>query len=318
MKKITIIAISKIAMCLLLLISLMRFEPLMAQSDSTLARQDTSYWQKSFSGGLNFNQASFENWAGGGVNSIALGMVLNARALYMKEKWSWDNTADLQLGYVRQAGQTRKAADQILLNSVAGYKLNAKWDVFMSGGFTTFFAPGYLYGGKKDGSGGDSLVSKFMAPAQLGLAWGLAYKPNDWFSLRLSPFAPRFTFLLADEVRPIVNPATGERGKAYGVDPGKKVRTEWLAFQLQAALNKDLTKNIKLNVLYQLYANYQTLTFDQIDHRLNLTLAAKVNDYISTTFGVIMLYDKDFTDKIQLQQTLGIGLLYNVSTFKKK
>jgi hypothetical protein len=309
---------SKITTLLLFLILFIGLKPLVAQSDSASAPKDTTYWQKSFSGGLNFNQASFDNWAGGGINSIALGMVLNARALYMKEKWSWDNVADLQLGYVRQGGQTRKAADQILLNSVAGYKLTDKWDVFMSGGFNTFFAPGYLYGGKKDGSGGDSLVSKFMAPAQLGFAWGLAYKPNDWFSLRLSPFAPRFTFLLADEVRPIINSATGERGKAYGVEAGKKVRTEWLAFQLQAALNKDLTKNIKLNVLYQLYANYETLSFDQIDHRLNLTLAAKVNNYISTTFGLIMLYDKDFTDKLQLQQTLGIGLLYNVSTFKKK
>ncbi|MCU0446029.1 MAG: DUF3078 domain-containing protein [Microscillaceae bacterium] len=315
MKKITILQLSKITSFFVFLIFGLIHSTALAQSDSTKARSDTSYWQKSFSGGLNFNQASFSNWVGGGANSMALGIVVNARALYMKEKWSWDNTADLQLGYVYQAGVTRKAADQILLNSVAGYKIASKWDVFMSGNFSTFFAPGYLYGGKKDGTGGDSLVSSFMAPAQLALAWGVAYKPNDWFSLRISPFAPRFTFLMNDEVRPIIN---GQRTKAYGVEADRNVRTEWLAFQLQAALNKDIAKNIKLNILYQMYANYETLSFDQIDHRLNLSIAAKVNNYISTTFGVIMLYDKDFSDKLQLQQTLGIGFLYNVSTFKKK
>jgi hypothetical protein len=303
MKKITFLG---------LLLLVLGLNSVIAQSDSV--RRDTSYWQKSFSGGINFNQAAFNNWQGGGINSIALGTIVNARALYMKEKWSWDNTGDFQLGYVRQGGLTRKAADQILINSVAGYKIAPKWDLFMSGSFTTFFANGYIYGAGLNGS--DSLTTKFFAPAQLAFAWGAAYKPNDWFSLRFSPFAPRFTFVSTDEVRPIL--ANGERGRAFGVDPGKKVRTEWLAFQLQAALNKDIAKNLKLNILYQMYANYETLSFDQIDHRLNLTLAAKVNNYISTTFGLILLYDKDFSDKMQLQQTFGLGFLYNFSSFKKK
>jgi len=30
--------------------------------DTVAVKPDTSYWQKSFSGGVNFNQASFSNW----------------------------------------------------------------------------------------------------------------------------------------------------------------------------------------------------------------------------------------------------------------
>jgi hypothetical protein len=288
----------------------------LAQTDtSAVIQKDTSYWQKSFNGGINFNQASFSNWAGGGVNSIALGTVVNARALYQKEKWSWDNVADLQLGFVSQKEiGVRKAADQIFLNSIAGYKIAPKFDFFMSGTFNTFFAPGYLYGAKKIAPdiGGDSLVSGFMSPAQLTLAWGVAYKPNDWFALRVSPFAPRFTFVLNDEVRPLLN---GVRQKAYGVETGEKVRTEWLALQLQAEANKNLTETISLKARYQLYLNYETFA---ADHRFDLLLAAKVSKYISTTFGFTAVFDRDFSEEIQIQQTLGIGLLYNISTFKTK
>ena len=113
--------------------------------DTLAVKPDTSYWQRSFSGGINFNQASFSNWTGGGVKSVALGAIVAARALYEKDKWSWDNTADLQLGFVTQAGTTRKAADQIFLNSVVGRKISPKWDLFASGTFTSFFTAGYRY-----------------------------------------------------------------------------------------------------------------------------------------------------------------------------
>ena len=284
--------------------------------DSLTALKDTTYWQKSFTGGINFNQAQFSNWSGGGVNSLSLSALINARALYQKEKWSWDNTADLQLGYVYQESiGTRKAADQIFINSVAGYKFAKKWDFFVSGTFSTFFAPGYLYAGKKSdpNKGGDSLVSNFMAPAQFTMAWGVAYKPNDWFSVRMSPFAPRFTFVLDDNVRNEVN---GVKQKAYGVEPDKKVRAEWLAFQLQAVMDKKINENVRFKAGYLMYLDYEN--FGKIDHRLDANISMKITKYISVQGGIVLLYNEDFSTNVQLQQTLGIGFLYNVSTFQKK
>ncbi|MBC3786105.1 DUF3078 domain-containing protein [Spirosoma utsteinense] len=301
--------------------------PLLAQDstvvtnfkDTVSVKPDTSYWQRSFSGGVNFNQASFSNWTGGGVNSVALGAVVAARALYTKANWSWDNTADLQLGFVTQNGLTRKAADQIMLNSVAGYKISPKIDWFGSATFSSFFATGYRYSGLATGQSSFK-VSNFLAPGQLTLAWGVAYKPSDWFALRLSPFAPRFTFLSDQGVRFSENaagiPVRNPNAIAYGVAPGKSIRTEWLAFQLQASLIRNLSENVNINARYLMYANYKTL--DAIDHRIDLILTAKVNRYLSTTFGVIALFDKDFIDVWQLQQTLAIGLVYNVSSFRKK
>ncbi len=286
--------------------------------DTIAVKRDTSYWQRSFSGGVNFNQASFSNWSGGGTDAIAVGVVIAARALYEKESWSWDNTANLQLGYVNQSSGTRKSSDQILLNSVAGRKLSAKWDAIATGTFSTFFAPGYRYD-KLTGNATEVLVSNFLAPGQLTFALGFAYKPNDWFALRLSPLAARFTFLADQNVRlretdkTLVNDPTQT---AYGVEPGKSVRSEIGAFQLQVALNRNLAENVGVNLRYQLFANYAQLV--NTGHRVDLIVTAKVNRYLSTTFGLIALYDKNFSDKLQIQQTLALGLLYNMSTFRKK
>ena len=152
------------------------------------------------------------------------------------------------------------------------------------------------------------------------IAWGVAYKPNDWFAVRISPFAPRFTFLADQGVRFTEGadkiPVRDPNAVAYGVQPGKSIRTEWLALQLQAALTRNLSENVSINAKYLLYANYQTL--DAIDHRVDILLTAKVSKFISTTFGLTALFDKDFSTNWQLQQTLGIGLIYNVSTFRKK
>ncbi|MDJ1503320.1 DUF3078 domain-containing protein [Xanthocytophaga agilis] len=295
-----------------------------AQTDTL--RTDTTYWQKSFNGGINFNQASFSsNWAGGGVNSISLGGLINGRALYQKEKWSWDNVADLQLGFVKQQNiGVRKAADQLYLNSVAGYKIANHLDLFMSGTFNSFFAAGYKYGERDSNNDGtkdsDLFVSRFFSPAFLTFAWGLAYKPVDWFSLRVSPFAPRFTFVTDDAVRYRETVAGSgvfvqdPTAVAYGVAAGKTVRTEWLAFQLQSELNKDIAPNVNLKVRYQMFLNYET--FDP-DHRLDISLTAKINRFFSSTFGLTSIYDSDISGDIQVQQVLGIGFLYNVTTFKE-
>lgn len=270
------------------------------------AQTDTTYWRKSLSTGANINQSSFSsNWKAGGVNSIALNLFLNAKANYLRDRTSWDNTTELQYGMIKNAGQgMRKSLDRIFLDSKVGYKLSGHWNGFFSGNFITQFAPGYIY--DTDAAGSDSLISNLMAPAFLTFAIGFEYKPEPWFSLRLSPFAPRFTFLFDDAVG--VN-------QRYGVPVGESVRTEWLAAMVQADLERDLSENLNLKANYQLYANYETLALNAIDHRLSTTITAKVGRYISVNLTGILLYDRDQDTKVQLSQGLGLGILYTVQNF---
>lgn len=276
-----------------------------AQDSVEVAEADTTYWLKSIEGTFALNQASFSgNWTGGGVNSVAFSTGLIGRANYAKGDWSWDNTLDLLYGVVKNQGQDeRKSNDRIFLDSKVGLKASEKWNYFFSGNFLSQFAPGYTFTDTDR-----TLISKFANPAFLTFALGMEYKPNEEFSLRLAPFSPRFTFVTDRELYLNVP-------ENYGVPIGQTVRTEWLAFSLLADWNKQLSENISFKARYQMYANYETLAFDAIDHRLDLILAAKVSNAISVTLTALALYDLDQDEKIQFSQGLGIGLVYKRGNF---
>lgn len=276
-----------------------------AQDSIGVASADSSYWLKSIEGTFALNQASFSgNWTGGGVNSIAFSAGLLGRANYAKGRWSWDNTLDLLYGVVKNQDEDgRKSNDRIFIDSKVGLKATEKWNYFFSLNFQSQFAPGYTFSDTDR-----TLISKFANPAYLTSAIGMEYKPNDEFSLRLSPFSPRFTFVTDKELYLNV-PAN------YGVPIGQTVRNEWLAFSLMADWNKKLSENISFKARYQLFTNYETLAFDAIDHRLDLILAAKVSNAISVTLTALALYDLDQDEKIQFSQGLGIGLVYKRGNF---
>ncbi|MDN3671113.1 DUF3078 domain-containing protein [Echinicola jeungdonensis] len=279
------------------------------EADSILApsKKDTTYWVNNFKAGLNFNQAAFSsNWKSGGVNSVALGSVIAGKANYAKGKWSWDNEIELLYGVVKNEGQTvRKSNDRIFLDSKVGYKISKNWGSYFSGNFLSQFTKGYNY----DEDGNRTLISGWMSPGFLTASLGFEYKPNQEFNLRIGPLSPRFTFVtdgtIADNVP-----------ENYGVTPGETVRAEWFAFQLFATWDKDFNENFNLKSRYQMFANYETLAFDSIDHRLDITLTAKISKLINVTFTNINLYDIDQDSGIQYSQGLSLGILYKVNNKK--
>jgi hypothetical protein len=282
----------------------------MAEALDSLAQdtvKDTTYWQSEFSAGLNFNQAGFSsNWKAGGVNSVAFGSIVAGKALYQKDRITWDNELELLFGIVRNQGeQTRKSNDRIFLDSKIGYKLSNNWSSYFSLNYLTQFAEGYEYG--PDGE--RNLISDFMAPGFLTSSIGFEYKPNNEFFVRIGPFSPRFTFVHNPQIIQYV-PTN------YGVPEGDRIRTEWLALQIFASYDKDITENFNIKSRYMMFANYETLTWDTIDHRLDVTLTAKITDFINVTLTSISLYDIDQDPGIQYSQALALGILYKVSNKK--
>lgn len=281
---------------------------LFSQTGSDLTPADTSYWLKEISGGLNLNQASFsDNWQGGGVNSIAVGIYLNGRANYAKDKWTWDNTMDLAYGVVKNKDEDgRKSTDRIYLDSKVGYEINDKWNYFFAVNFLSQFAPGYDFTEDEK-----LLISKFMSPGYFTTSLGIEYKPNEEFSLRISPFAPRITFVTDTTIHNNVE-------TNYGVEVGKKVRYEWLAFNLLADYNKKLSENLTFKLRYQMYANYETLAFKTIDHRLDVGLEAKVSSLINVSLTTLSIYDIDMDDKVQFSQGLALGISFKRGNFPEE
>ncbi|MGZ8515831.1 MAG: DUF3078 domain-containing protein, partial [Chitinophagaceae bacterium] len=56
-------------------------------------------WKKGGLYGINISQGSLSNWAAGGDDfSLSLNSILSLFAFYKKDKRSWDNTFDFNLG----------------------------------------------------------------------------------------------------------------------------------------------------------------------------------------------------------------------------
>jgi hypothetical protein len=271
------------------------------------SKKDTTYWDSEFSAGLNFNQAAFSgNWKAGGVNSVAFGSIVSGKANYAKGKLSWDNQLELIYGIVKNEGQqVRKSNDRIFFDSKVGYKAGGNWSYFGSINFLTQFTDGFEFGPDDQ----RTLISGFFSPAFLTSGIGMEYKPNKDFALRIAPFSPRFTFVTDPTI--IQNVPSN-----YGVPEGQTVRTEWLALQLFATYNKDITDNLSIRSRYQMFANYETLAFRTIDHRLDVTLIAKITRFVDVTFTSINVYDLDMDPGIQYSQALALGILYKVNNKK--
>lgn len=271
------------------------------------SKKDTTYWNSEFSVGLNFNQAAFSgNWKAGGVNSIAFGSIAAGKAKYAKGKLSWDNQLELIYGIVKNEGQqVRKSNDRIFMDSKVGYKAGGNWSYFGSLNFMTQFTDGFEYGPDDQ----RSVISGFFSPAFVTSGFGMEYKPNKEFALRLAPISPRFTFVTDPNI--IQNVPSN-----YGVPEGQTVRTEWLAFQLFATFDKDITDNLSIKSRYQMFANYETLAFNTIDHRLDITIIAKITRFVDVTFTSINVYDLDMDPGVQYSQALALGILYKVSNKK--
>ncbi|MDQ3550212.1 MAG: DUF3078 domain-containing protein [Bacteroidota bacterium] len=285
-----------------------------AQEDTTIIQQDT-VWRRGGIVSLNFSQVSLTNWASGGQNSIASNGLFNFFANYKSGKNAWDNYIDLGYGLVMQGkkGSLLKSDDRIDLTSKYGREASEHWYYTGLTNLRTQFAPGYNYPN-------DSVViSRFFAPAFLTLAPGMDFKPNNNFSLFLSPATTRFIFVTDREL---------SNAGAFGVDSGKTLRTEAGAY-LKAIYNKELSATTNLMTTLDLFSNY----FDKpqnIDINWQLLLGLKVSRYISANLSLQLLYDdntkltfyeddgitvKRVGPGVQFREIFGIGLAYNFSGY---
>jgi hypothetical protein len=273
-------------------------------------------WKIFFKAGLNLNQANFsENWKGGGVNSFGFNSLLNFKANHKHDRISFDNQIDLLYGMVNNEGQGyRKTLDRIFLDTKLGYGLTEKWNLFLAANLLSQFARGYKY--EKDANNVEhtKLVSDSFAPTFITLSLGAEYKPTDHFLVRISPLAPRVTLLRDNDGRY----AAVDSLRPYGVPVGQSSRFEWAAGQLLVEYNKDITPNINLKWRYVLFANYETLEANKIDHRIDLNITAKITKYINVSLGGIYLYDFDQDISPQLSQAFSLGVAYQVQNYKEE
>ncbi len=213
--------------------------PSFAQTETPV---DTS-WKKGGIGSVNFNQVAFSNWAAGGENSVSGAAFLTVFANYAKDRIAWDNQLDLAYGLLKSGNsKVVKSEDKIDLNSKLGYKVSkeSKFYYTFLFNFKSQFANGYDY---KYDTLREHPISRVLTPAYLLYSIGVDYKPNDNFSLYLSPLTCRTIIVNDDDL---------SQAGAFGVDPGKKSLTQLGAY-LRAMYKKDVFTNVNFQFCLEVY-----------------------------------------------------------------
>lgn len=156
-------------------------------------------WKLSGVTGLNAAATGLVNWAAGGSNNVNGVVYGRARLLYHKDKLAWDNNLDLEYGlsYIDQTNdKLQKSSDKINFSTKFGYEFAKNWYATGLMGFNTQFALGRDYKGLDDKN---PIISKILAPAYTDISVGIDWKPNDIFSIYVSPIAGRFTTVAVSE-----------------------------------------------------------------------------------------------------------------------
>jgi hypothetical protein len=277
------------------------------ESDKTIKKDGSDTikrnWRKGGLFNLNASQASLNNWAAGGDNfSVSINSLLSLFAFYKKDKYSWDNTLDVNFGYVRTTSLgSRKNDDRFDLLSKYGYALSNKWNLTGLFNFRTQMARGYTYP-----DGVKKFSSAFLSPAYILLGAGLDYKPSDHFSIFMSPVTSRWIIVKDDSLS-----AKG----LYGVKPGKKSANEIGAF-VTANYISSLNKTVSYKGRLDLFSNYKHHP-EYVDVFMSNVFSVKLSKVLSATWNIDFIYDDDVrlfgksgtSPALQIKSIVGVGLL---------
>lgn len=253
---------------------------------------------------FNLSQASLSNWAAGGDNfALSFNTYLHGHAFYKKEKNSWDNTLDINLGYLKTTSiGARKTDDRLDVLSKYGYALNPKLNLSGLFNFRSQFFKGYNY--SSDGS--KVYSSNILAPAYVLVSAGIDYHPVKGLSIFVSPITSRWIIVSDDSL---------SMQGAYGVDTGRKTSNEIGAFvtvNYTTALNKIVSYTGRLDM----FSNYKHNP-QNIDIYMTNMFVAKLSRVLSATWSLDIIYDDDVklfgknndSPATQLKSLIGVGLL---------
>lgn len=311
------------------------------------AEQTPSPWSCTGVVGLNASATGLVNWAAGGnnnVNGVAFGKV---RLLYNENNLSWETNLNLEYGlsYIDQKNDPfQKSSDVIDFKTKFGWQFHKAWYLTAAAGFQSQFAYGRAYDGTE---ADDPIISKFLSPSYTDISVGIDWKPNNIFSLYLSPIAGKITTAYVGDAVEKANPGLREQMQekygtwAYVKDSDEKKYTNCkaeLGLNFKGSINytyKDL-KIITTLGLFTPYAWDKTEVLDaegkfagyrdnnrrfgnfdvdwdaaisyQFLKCLNVTLSTSLKYY-----NGVKIADKDgiSAERVQFKGILGLGVGYS-------
>ncbi len=275
-------------------------------------------WRIGGDGNVGFTQTYLENWKKGGQSAMSLQIVLKGYANYSRHdgKVKWENSGEIRNGYIRPGGEgaeLQKNDDKFEITSRLGVSAFKKWFYSTEFNFNTQFFNGYRY----PKSSNPEAISAFMSPARTFFKIGLDYKPNNDFSLFLSPLTAKNVYV-SDTVK--INQTN------FGVDADKKSMWE-PGLNTDIKFRKQLTPQITYETKYKMFLNYLQLK-GNLDIEWENLMVMQLNSHINMRLLIHMIYDENVLfpvydangilqnekkPKLQLKEFFTIGFTYKIN-----
>jgi len=280
---------SILTFCLLALFTIVSF----AQEEPE-EKKDT-LWTPRGVVGINLSQVAFDNWSQGGQNSLSFTFFSLLGLDYIGDPWKWRNGLKFAYGRTKFGDEEYRTNDnEIFFESTLIY--NIGWAVSPYAGLTarTAVTKGFNY---------DSIPSfqivDFMDPFYLTEALGFIYDRIPNFSTRLGigmkqTFTDQFNQYSDD-------PETLNEIEKFKNETGIESVTEY---------KWEFMENMAYLTSLRLFGTFDDMSI--WDVRWDNLIVAKVNDYISVSFNVLLLYDEDESIQRQLKEALQLGISYNL------
>jgi len=264
---------------------------------------------------VQFSQVQLSQWAAGGQSSASLIAKLDQFWEYDGTDLGWDTEFHGAFGMLHRPDENivLKTDDRIELATKLGYRMKDKGSLTALASFRTQVAPGFA--AVNGVPNPDQVVSKFMAPGYLVMALGVDVKPTPTTTVFLAPFTSKSTYVLDPDLS-----AAG----TFGVPAGETSRHE-VGGYVRLGLKEQVTENVTYAVRLDLFSNYLEEP-EAVDVFSDHVLTLKVNNWLSTTLGLTLIYDKDVDlvlrepdpdvpgdagevgPGVQLKQILAVGL----------
>ncbi|SMO64746.1 DUF3078 domain-containing protein [Fodinibius sediminis] len=266
--------------------------------EAMIVPDSLSGWSYSWVTGLNGSQAAYSNWSQGGVNNIALSGNSSFTAKHREDRFSYGFLLAARYGKSKIEKQgIRKTSDQLVIKNRFLYELIEKesnYSAYANINFRTQFDDGFEYDAGPDDN--DVLISGFMSPAYFQQGSGIAYIPTDYFSAEAG-LALKQTIVTDDNL--VTN---------YGLEPGDTIKNEG-GLTLGLAYEQSIAPNFLLSSTVETFTNVNK-SLSGTDVYFANELTGKVNDLISTSLRFDLAYDDDFSEEVQLMQTLSLGVSF--------
>ena len=267
------------------------------------APPDPAAWKPDLTAKLAGSQASFQNWAEGGVSTLAFSSGLDGHWERTTRGWSQRYETRFTFGMVKQDTlDFRKAEDIIRLTATYRYTGHGTLDTFsptVAFRARSQFAPGYNFDKNqfKKKRPLPQKVSDLMSPGVFTQALGLTYAYRPWMTQRIG-IGGKQTVVLIDRLREL-----------YNLDIDETVRVE-VGLEAYTDFDKELFTNVHLKSTLGLFAAFNKP--EKPDLIWENALAMKVNSWLQFNVEWAVMRDDDVSRRFQFKEVFSVGIVYHI------